>query len=91
MEKGQISDRINDCILNWSIPIYWGDPDIYKHYPKDSLYTIDINNQSIDDLYNISQKPITDINIKALKKARDLILYKDNLWEKIYKTIKGEK
>ncbi len=90
IEKGHISDRINDCILNWSIPIYWGTLDIYKYYPKDAVYTIDIENDSIDKLYEISQKPITVKNIKALAEARQLILHKYNIWEKVYQTIENE-
>lgn len=87
-EKNHFSDRINDCILNWSIPIYWGATNIYDYYPKDSLYTIDITKDSIDKLYKLSQKPVTIQNIEALKKARELIMYKYNIWEKIYQTIK---
>jgi len=86
-EKGHFTERVNDCILNWSIPIYWGAPNIYDYYPKEALYTIDIEKDSIDKLYEISQRAITQRNINALRKARQLILYKYNIWETIYQVI----
>jgi hypothetical protein len=86
-DKGQISDRINDCLLNWSMPIYWGASNIYEYYPKNALYTISIESVSVQELFKLAQRPITDVNINAIATARQLILHKYNIWEKIYQTI----
>ncbi len=86
-EKGHFTPRIIDAMLNWCIPIYWGATNIYDFFPKSALHTIDIYHDNIDKLYQISQMPITKENIEALKESKNLIMYKYNLWEKIYKVI----
>ncbi len=85
--KNYITARFFDCMLNWSLPIYWGATNVYDYFPKDSLYTFDLRTESIDKLYEITQKPITEKNIKAMREARQLILHQYNVWERIYKII----
>lgn len=86
-EKGHFTPRIIDAMLNWCVPIYWGATNIYDFFPEKALYIIDIYKDSIDKLYEISQQPITNENVEALKEARNLIIYEYNIWEKIYKEI----
>lgn len=79
--------RLFDCFLNWSIPIYWGCSDLEEYFPKKSFYAIDIYQDSIDKLHEISQRPVEPDNIIALKEARELTLYQYNIWEVLYKII----
>jgi hypothetical protein len=81
--------RLFDCVLNWSIPIYWGCSNLENYFPKESFYTINVLEDSVDKLYDISQRLITEKNLKALKEARALTLYEYNIWEILYKIIKG--
>ena len=75
------SEKFTDCILSWTIPIYWGCTNLDKYFPKDSYYEIDIfDKKSVDKVVEIINKPITQKNIEALEKARDLILNKYNIW-----------
>ena len=76
------TEKITDCLLSWTIPIYFGCTNIDKYFPKDSYYLIDINDpNSVDKLYEIIQKPITEENVQAMAEARKLIMEKYNLWE----------
>ncbi len=85
--KNYATARIFDCILNWSIPIYWGATNIHDYFPKDSLYTFNVNIDSIDELYYVTQKPITKNNIEALRVARQSILFDYNIWERLFKVL----
>lgn len=82
--KNYFTEKFTDAILCWTIPIYYGCTNINEYFPKNSYYWIDITNpNSINDIYEIVNKPITKENIKALKIARDLILNKYNIWNTI--------
>lgn len=79
--KNYFSEKFTDAILCWTIPIYYGCPNILDFFPKDAFYIININEENIHEkIINIINKPITNKNIIALQKARDLILNKYNIW-----------
>ena len=79
--KNYFTEKFTDCILCNTIPIYYGCNNISEYFPKDSFYTFDINDsKACDVIEEIIKKPITEENILALKKAKDLILNKYNIW-----------
>ena len=89
--KNYFSEKFTDCILSWTIPIYYGCSNIDKYFPKDSYYKIDIYDPNhIDKALEISKRPITQKNIDALKEARELIMYKYNLFSAIEKLIESD-
>lgn len=79
------SEKIVDCILLYTMPIYWGCPNISEYLPEKSYRMIDI--QDLQTTFEIIKEPITPIEVVALGEARDLILNKYNIWETIYKQI----
>lgn len=82
------SEKITDAILCWTIPIYYGCTNISKYFPKDSYYEININEEDcIEKIKEIIDRPITEKNFLALKEARDLILNKYNIWSVIEKEL----
>lgn len=88
VKNNYFSEKFTDAVLGWSIPIYYGCPNINEYFPKDSYYAIDIKNENcLQQIEEIINRPITEENIKALKKARELILNKYNLWESIHSII----
>lgn len=87
-EKNYFSEKFTDCILSWTIPIYFGCTNIEEYFPEDSYYLVDIfDDNSLDKVKEIISKPITEKNIKALEKARELILEKYNIWGVLEKII----
>lgn len=81
VKKNYFSEKFTDAILAWTIPIYYGCPNINDFFPKECYYTIDINDpRCIEKINEIIKKPITDKQIEAMKIARDLILNKYNIW-----------
>jgi len=86
--ENYFSEKFTDAILCWTIPIYYGCINISKYFPKDSYYEININDEDcIEKIKEIINKPITEKNIIALKEARNLILNKYNIWSVIEKEL----
>ena len=87
-EKNYFSEKFTDCILSWTIPIYFGCINIEEYFPEDSYYLVDIfDDNSIDKVKEIISKPITEKNITALQEARELILEKYNIWDVINRIV----
>jgi hypothetical protein len=85
------TEKITDCLLSWTIPIYFGCTNISNYFPKNSYIWLDINDpNSIDRLYEVIQKPITEENVKAMEEARNLILEKYNIWELVCNIINND-
>jgi hypothetical protein len=85
-QENYFTEKITDCILSWTLPLYWGCPNIHEFFPEGSYRLIDINNP--EELSDIINKPITSTEIDALEVARKLILDKYNIWECINNSIK---
>jgi hypothetical protein len=80
-QKNYFTEKIADSYLSWSMPVYWGCPNISDYFPDDSYYTIDITkNNAVKELYNIIKRPLTKKNINAIKEARLRILDSYNVW-----------
>ena len=76
------TEKICDAYLSWSMPIYWGCPNIHDFFPKDSVKLIDIDSPNIrEDIIKIINTPITHKEKNAIAIARDLVLDKYNIWE----------
>lgn len=86
--KNYFTEKFTDAILCWTIPIYYGCPNIGDFFPEDSYYSIDINDKHcIEKIKDIVEKPITKNNLIALEHARYLILNKYNIWNVIQETL----
>lgn len=69
------SEKLSDCFLAWTMPIYYGCTNINDYFPKDSLIRIDINNPHvIDQIKEIIESDLWIKKRKAIEKARNLVL-----------------
>lgn len=90
IENGQtdyyFSEKLYDCIVTLTHPLYYGATRIKEFFPPESLTTIDIQDfNNFQKIYNdLVTKPV---NIEAMKEARHLVLYKYNLWPTIERAI----
>ena len=78
-------EKINDCFLLWSKPIYWGCPNISEYFPEGSYELLDLSHP--EQIKEYFDKPITEKDIELLSEARNLVLNKYKIWEVIYKII----
>ena len=72
------TDKIADCLLSLTMPIYWGCPNILEFFPKESMILVDSNDLQ-GSVEMIEEAVATDLwskNIDAIIYARDLVLHK---------------
>ena len=87
--ENYFSEKFTDCILSYTIPIYYGCPNIDKFFPKDCYYWLDITSPTcFDDLEKILNTPITEKQINAIEIARNKILNEYNVWNIVHTIIK---
>lgn len=70
------TEKILDCFLSYTMPIYYGCPNIYKFFPKESLILIDIHDfeYSINKIKNAIDEKLYEKNFDAIVSARNKIL-----------------
>lgn len=84
------SEKLADCFLAWTMPIYYGCTNIDDYFPKDSLVKIDINDPSV--FKKIKEIISSDLWKKRREKiayARELILEKYQFFPFISEKIKN--
>ena len=79
------TEKISDCYLCWTMPIYWGCPNIHEFFPEDSYKLLDIKDPK--SIKEIMEQPIEDKHIQAMREARDLVLNKYNIWPTLKRII----
>jgi len=83
-QNNYFTEKFTDAIVCWSIPIYWGCPNISEYFPNDSYHYIDITQPDApEQLIKIISQPITRDNIIALIHARNLIFSEYNIWSTV--------
>ena len=81
------TEKPSDSYLAWSLPIYSGASNFQDFFPEESFYKIDTLNYNINNIIDFIKEPPSKIQIEALKEARNLLLYKWNIWPTIEKII----
>ncbi len=83
------TDKISDCFLSWTMPVYCGAPNIFEYFPRESILYINPNNlsQSLNKINLAIKNKIWEKNLKAIKVARDLVLDKYQFFPFITKEI----
>jgi len=95
-QENYFSEKFVDPILMWTVPVYWGCPNIGKFFPWHSYIHVNIFskfhklNDEVDQLYQLLQ--LGGVNweekyIPVLRESRDLILNKYNFWPTLYKLL----
>ena len=84
------TEKIADCFLSWTVPIYWGAKNILSYFPEKSIILIDPNNHqySLDRIKRSIGENYFYANIDAIAEARDLILNKYQLFPHVCDLIK---
>jgi hypothetical protein len=86
--KFYISERILDCLLMWSMPIYYGGENLHKYIPKESFHYLDINGDGID-VIDIINSNLYEKSLSYIGEARNLLLDKWQLWPRLHELIFG--
>lgn len=85
------TEKLADCFLTETYPIYYGCPNIFDYFPSGSLSVININN--IDESINIIKKIIAsneyENSLELIKKSKKLILNQYNFFPEVVNFIKN--
>ena len=69
------SEKLADCFLAWTMPIYFGCTQISKYFPRESMVCIDINDpQAIEKIKDTVASNRWYQNVDAIEHARQLVL-----------------
>lgn len=76
------TEKLADCFLSWTVPIYFGCTNLEEYFPKESFIRIDITKpeQSLEIIKRSATSEGWRSRLSALKEARDLVLFKYQLF-----------
>ena len=83
------TEKAIDCILSWTIPIYFGCTNFESYFPKGAFIWLDIRNkeESLLKLKSILASNHWESNLHALEEARNLILDKYQIYPVVKKMV----
>lgn len=78
------TEKIADCFLSWTYPIYFGCTNIHDFFPKNALMRFDMDDpHATDKIKERIKTPPTPEEIEAVKESRELILKKYHFFPSI--------
>jgi hypothetical protein len=85
------TEKISDCFLSWTVPIYYGCKNINRYFPSKSFYFFDINDErSIFKIKEFLENDNFKERLPYVEEARELILNKYNFFNFISENIKAQ-
>lgn len=90
--KDYFTEKISDVFLSWSMPIYYGCPNITDYFPAESMILVDLNKpmEALEKIKYAIENKLWDKNIEAIKRSRELVLNKYQLFPMIGDLIKDK-
>ena len=85
------SEKIMDCVLAGTYPIYYGCPNLGEYFPKKAYATIDIHDfkGAVAEIDRVIEQNLDKKYRTELLEARNRILYEHNLFPMLIKLIEG--
>lgn len=82
------TEKIIDCYLSYTMPIYIGNKNISNYFPSDSFIQIDPTSNNIEEqIKNILKSELFEKNIESISMARKLVLEQYQLFPFIHNYI----
>ena len=85
------TEKINECFLSGSMPIYYGCPNIFDYYKQDSIISIDIDDfeGTVQKIENALTEKIFEKNQSSLNEMKHRFLDKYNFPVKLTEILKN--
>lgn len=84
------TEKIADCLLSFSLPLYYGSPNVNKYLPEECYIPIDIHDPNCSEkIKEIIESGEYEKRLPAILEARDKILYEQNLFAFLDREIKA--
>ena len=76
------TEKISDCFLSWTMPIYFGCTNILDYFPKESMIIIDPKkpDEAMRIIESAIKNNLWEKSLSAIKEARELMLNKYNFF-----------
>jgi len=76
------TEKISDCFLAWTVPIYYGCTNLEKYFPEESFIQINIDHpeKSVEKIKSIIEADNWKKRIPAIEEARNRVLHKYQLF-----------
>ena len=84
------TEKLADCFLTWTIPIYYGCTNLEEYFPGEAFIKIDIGEpeKAADIIKSVIQNDDWKKRLPALEKARELVLYRYQLFPHLSELIR---
>jgi hypothetical protein len=82
------SEKPCDAFLSWAFPIYSGASNFDEYFPKESFYQIDANTTDVEEIVDFISRSPSESQIEAMREARNLILFRLNIWATVDRILK---
>lgn len=90
LQRNYFSEKLVDCWLAWTMPIYWGCPNLADFFPEGSFHAIDpASSDCVAHVAEIVSRPIGERERSAMREARRLVLRRYNVWATVEDIIAG--
>ena len=86
------TEKIADCFLSWSVPIYYGCTNLDEYFPPRSFIRINIDSpeEAFESVKTILEQDNWENRLPALKEARDLVLHRYQLFSHLSRLIEAQ-
>jgi hypothetical protein len=76
------TEKLADCYLSWTMPVYYGCTNLEKYFPPESFIQIDINSPetAIKELQTKLTQEFWESALDSIREARELVLKKYQLF-----------
>jgi hypothetical protein len=80
-----LSEKLYDAFLGWSLPIYWGAPNVSDYFPNESVLAVDVSNPgaALRAVMTAIDRNLQDERAEAVGDARTVALGPMNWTERL--------
>jgi hypothetical protein len=85
-------EKVADCFLAWTVPLYHGCPNLEKYFPADSFIRVDIDRprDALAAIRRIIREDDWERRLPALEEARRRVLFDYQLFPHLAKLVQAE-
>lgn len=88
-ERNYYTEKIVDAWLSWTVPLYWGCPNLADYYPREAFIEIDIDApDAVDEAVRRSREPVSRETLEAVAEARHLALTRFGVWGTVERLVR---
>lgn len=83
------TEKIADCFLSWTVPIYFGCTNLEDYFPEKSFIRIDISrpDEAMEVINSVLSSDDWSARLPALQEARNLVLDKYQLFPQVHEFV----